>query len=108
MNGYIFQNQEVRYNRSHRTCHRRWHGYKSYLSAHHIPYDPILVLQTRYSLVNGREGANSLLDRDDPLTAIFCSNDYLAIGAMEGGKDLGLPVPGDLSIVSWREQRRSS
>ena len=92
---------------SDRSFHR-WHGYKRCLRTHQIPYDPDLVLQTQYSLVSGREGAKSLLGRNDPPTAIFCSNDYLAIGAMEGAQDLSLQVPGDLSIVGFDDMEIAS
>ena len=92
---------------SDRSYHR-WHGYKRCLSDHQISYNPELVLQTRYSLVSGSEGARSLLSRDDPPTAIFCSNDYLAIGAMEGANELGLRVPEDLSIVGFDDMEIAS
>ena len=96
-----------RFNFSDRSFHR-WHGYKRCLNAHQIPYDPGLVLQTRYSLVSGREGAKSLLGRSDPPTAIFCSNDYLAIGAMKGAQELGLQVPADISIVGFDDMEIAS
>ena len=85
---------------SDRSFHR-WHGYKRCLKVHHIQYDPDLVLQTRYSLVRGREGVKSLLSLKKPPTAIFCSNDFLAIGAIEGARELGIQVPEDLSIVGF-------
>ena len=34
-------------------------------------------------------------------TAVFCSNDYLAIGAMEGAREKGFRVPEDLSVVGF-------
>jgi len=85
---------------SDRSFHR-WHGYRQCLKAHHIHYRSDFVLQTRYSLASGREGAKSLLSVENPPTAIFCSNDFLAIGAIEGARKLGLRVPDDLSIVGF-------
>ncbi|HEA69611.1 MAG TPA: LacI family transcriptional regulator [Desulfobacterales bacterium] len=79
----------------------RWHGYKRCLKAHRIPYRSDLILQTQYSLASGRDGVKSLLSRKNPPTAIFCSNDFLAIGAIEGARELGLRVPADLSIVGF-------
>ncbi len=85
---------------SDRSFHR-WHGYKRCLRAHHIPYRSDLIIQTQYKLTSGREGAKSLLCSKSPPTAIFCSNDFLAIGAIEGAREMGLKVPEDLSIVGF-------
>ncbi|UCD82036.1 MAG: LacI family DNA-binding transcriptional regulator [Desulfobacterales bacterium] len=92
---------------SDRSYHR-WHGYKKCLQDQEVQYDPDLVLQTQYSLVHGREGAKSLLNANNPPTAIFCSNDFLAVGAMEGARELGLEVPGDLSIVGFDDMEIAS
>lgn len=47
-------------------------------------------------------GAAGRADRRRPepvTTAVIASNDLLAIGAMQGLADVGLAVPGDVSIV---------
>lgn len=92
---------------SDRSFHR-WHGYKRCLKKYNIPYDADLVLQTQYSLAKGREAVKSLLSLEDPPTAVFCSNDFLAIGAMEGARELGLSLPGDLSIVGFDDMQIAS
>lgn len=38
---------------------------------------------------------------DDPPTAVFCMSDELAMGAMGRARDLGVEVPGDLSVVGF-------
>ncbi len=40
-----------------------------------------------------------LLRRRDRVTAVFCSNDEMAIGAIKAAKAAGLRVPQDLSIA---------
>jgi DNA-binding LacI/PurR family transcriptional regulator len=42
-----------------------------------------------------------MLQLETPPTAVFCSNDYLAIGVMEGARDAGLALPADLSVVGF-------
>ena len=95
------------FNFSDRSFHR-WHGYKKCLKDNHIKYDPNLVLQTVYSLSSGLEGVKSLLSLRSPPTAIFCSNDILAIGAMEGARESGISLPEDLSIVGFDDMKIAS
>ncbi len=47
----------------------------------------------------GRQGVNELLSRDHPPTGLIAINDMYALGAYAGARDLGLRIPGDLSIV---------
>ena len=35
------------------------------------------------------------------MTALFAANDVMAIGAMGAARELGLSVPGDLSIIGY-------
>lgn len=86
----------------------RWHGYKKCLCDNNIPYDPTLVVQTLYTLESGRQGIKSLLSTDNPPTAVFCSNDFMAIGAIQGAKELGIFTPENLSIVGFDDMAISS
>ncbi len=95
------------FNCSDRSFHR-WHGYKRCLKDNHIPYDPDLVLKTEYSLARGREGVKSLLSLKNPPTAVFCSNDFLALGAMEGARKAGISLPQDLSLVGFDDMQIAS
>jgi LacI family transcriptional regulator len=92
---------------SDRSFHR-WHGYRRCLRDCNIPYDPDLVIQTEYSLTSGREQVKSLLSLKNPTTSIFCSNDFLAMGAMQGARDLGINLPEDLSIVGFDDMQIAS
>jgi LacI family transcriptional regulator len=86
----------------------RWHGYKKCLRDNNIPYDSDLVVQTKYTLESGRQGIKSLLSTDDPPTAVFCSNDFMAFGAIQGAKELGVFTPENLSIVGFDDMAISS
>lgn len=79
----------------------RWDGYRSCLREAGIAYDNALLAQTTYRLESGREVIQQMLRQEKPPTAVFCSNDYLAIGVMEGARELGLRLPKDLSVVGF-------
>jgi DNA-binding LacI/PurR family transcriptional regulator len=51
------------------------------------------------TIQGGYEAARALLESDPKLTAIFATNDLPALGAMHAAADLGLNVPGDLSVI---------
>jgi LacI family transcriptional regulator len=96
-----------RFSFSDKSLHR-WHGYKKCLRDHRIAYDPALVLQTQYALENGREAIKVLLSLDQPPTAVFCSNDFMAIGAMQGAREFGVSTPRGLSIVGFDDMAIAS
>ncbi len=49
----------------------------------------------------GYEAAMQLMSADSPPTAIFCMNDYMALGALKALSDLDLSVPEDVSVVGF-------
>ncbi|MFH1152701.1 MAG: LacI family DNA-binding transcriptional regulator [Pseudomonadota bacterium] len=85
---------------SDRSFHR-WHGYRQCLLDNRIAYDSDLLIQVDYSLTGGRDSVKRMLSMAEPPTAVFCSNDYLALGAMKGAREMGLNLPGDLSIAGF-------
>ena len=40
----------------------------------------------------------------DPPTAIFCSNDMMALGCFEALKELGLRIPHDVAVVGYDDR----
>jgi len=86
----------------------RWHGYKKCLRDNGIPYDKELLVQTDYSLLGGRDSIKKLLSLASPPTAVFCSNDYIAFGAIKGAREMGLSLPKDLSIVGFDDMQTAS
>ncbi|MCP4023579.1 MAG: LacI family transcriptional regulator [Desulfobacteraceae bacterium] len=89
-----------RFNVSDRSFHR-WHGYKKCLRDNDISYDSSLLLQTDYALSGGRECVKQFMGLKKRPSAIFCSNDYLALGAIKGAREIGLVLPQDLSIIGF-------
>jgi DNA-binding LacI/PurR family transcriptional regulator len=62
-----------------------------------------LVAHGAFSVAGGRSALRALVEttNGDRPTAVICSSDLMAIGAMQEAGLLGLDVPGDLSVVGF-------
>jgi DNA-binding LacI/PurR family transcriptional regulator len=80
---------------------QRFEGYRSALEVHGVPYDPNLVVEGDYTLVDGKEAMQRLLSRPDLPTAVFAASDVLAMGALAAIKEAGLNVPEDISVAGY-------
>jgi DNA-binding LacI/PurR family transcriptional regulator len=76
----------------------RMQGFLQELNARDLPVT-VPVLGDWTADFGYRAGMQLLRWRD--VTAYFCSNDAMAIGMMHAARDLGLDVPGDVSIVGY-------
>ncbi len=56
----------------------------------------------------GYRGAAALLAAHPAITALFAANDVLAVGALGAARELGLDVPGDLSVVGYDDTSLAS
>lgn len=83
-------------------------GYRRALSEAGIAFDASLVGLGRYQQDTGREAAVRLLSRADRPTAIFAANDLSAIAVIDVAADLGLDVPGDLSVIGFDDVPEAS
>ena len=80
---------------------QRSKGYQAALAAAGVPYDPDWVRACSYDVQGGRDSARALLTDHPELTALFCYNDLVAIGALRASAGLGRRVPDDLAIVGF-------
>ncbi|MBB6638067.1 LacI family DNA-binding transcriptional regulator [Cohnella thailandensis] len=62
---------------------------------------PPVKLERAVGIREGRQQALKLLRAPDRPTAIFCCNDLIAIGLLQGAKELGLRIPADCSVVGF-------
>ena len=76
-------------------------GYRSALRTHHIPESPELEYVGGFFQPDGYAGASVFLDLAAPPTAIFASNDVMAMGVMDAVRHRGLRVPDDISVVGF-------
>ncbi|GIH91838.1 LacI family DNA-binding transcriptional regulator [Planobispora siamensis] len=81
----------------------RLRGYREALAEAGIAFDPGLVGHARATPETGEEATARLLDRPG-VTALFCFNDRMAIGAYRAIRRRGLRVPEDVSVVGYDDQ----
>lgn len=63
---------------------------------------PVVVDAGQFSYHAGYEAAGKLRELDEMPDGVFCANDILAIGFLDGvRRELGLGVPDDISIVGF-------
>lgn len=84
--------------------HERLVGFRQVLTRHDIPIDESLILEAPSETLPGYAVAREILARPDRPTALFCYNDRMAMGAYRAATELGLDIPGDLSIVGFDNQ----
>jgi len=80
---------------------QRLEGYRRGLAAAGIPFDERLVVSTGFNRDGGALGIDSLLAGVAPFTAVCSANDLLALGALERFAELGITVPGDVSVAGF-------
>lgn len=77
----------------------RRRGFEQALADAGIPPASVRHEHGDFTIEGGHRAAMRLLKGGRPPTAIFAASDEMAIGAMIAARDLGLDVPGDLSVV---------
>ena len=80
-------------------------GYEQALHAAGIKRDRKLTAAGDFSVEAGIRAVESLLAKQQRFTAVFCSNDEMAIGALRAIKAKGLRVPEDMSVIGFDDIR---
>ncbi|MCY8838256.1 LacI family DNA-binding transcriptional regulator [Bacillus atrophaeus] len=84
-----------------KSSQQRKEGYLSALIRHHIPINHEYSVKGQYDMESGFQAMDKLLALPHPPTAVFCSNDDMAIGAMNAIFAKGLRVPDDISVIGF-------
>jgi LacI family transcriptional regulator, galactose operon repressor len=83
----------------------RLDGYHAALDAAGIERDPDLITIGDWWQESGYDMTHRLLDLDEPPTAIFCCNDWMAMGAYDALRELGRSIPDDVAIIGSDDRR---
>src|SRR5829696_5983797 len=87
---------------SFRPTRLRLDGYKKALGSAGVRWEDVTVYECPENVPEeGAEAARILLAMDPRPTALLATSDQLAFGVIEAVKDMGLSVPGDVSVVGF-------
>jgi LacI family repressor for deo operon, udp, cdd, tsx, nupC, and nupG len=81
--------------------HERFAGYRDGLEQAGIAFDPALVWPGDWKLETGAQVGQRILAEGKPLSAVFCSNDEMAIGLLRAFASAGVRVPEDVSVAGF-------
>ncbi|MBX5478835.1 MAG: LacI family DNA-binding transcriptional regulator [Pyrinomonas methylaliphatogenes] len=81
------------------TAEERFLGYRQALAKHRIRFDEKLVRACGFFEDQGYEAMRAWIEEGDLPSAIFATNDPVAIGAMRALEEAGIRVPDDISLV---------
>jgi LacI family transcriptional regulator len=87
---------------------RRKAGYERALRMYGIPLNERYFIPGRYDIESGYQGMQRLLQLDKRPSAVFCSNDDMAVGAMKACLECGLKVPEDISLAGFDDNHFSA
>ena len=84
-------------------------GFRECLADAGIELDEALVRVGSFDFSHGYESVSGLFSGEtESPTALFCSNDSIAFGALNRACELGIAVPGDLAIVGFDDLEQAS
>ncbi len=79
----------------------RYRGYRDALEENNIKLDRSIVIEGDFTFKSGELAAQQLLRLENPPSAIFASNDYMAAGVLKAAVQMRIPVPHELSVCGF-------
>ncbi|TPK93905.1 LacI family transcriptional regulator [Mesorhizobium sp. B2-4-12] len=79
----------------------RQEGVRTTLAEQGIAIRPRHFIEGEWKFEDGMKAFEKIMRTDDPPSAIICGNDYLAIGCMLKAREMGIDIPGDVSITGF-------
>lgn len=86
----------------------RQKGYMRALEDHGIRYNPDLVIKGNFDIRSGTDAFELMYARSVVPTAVFATNDMMAIGWIEAAQRRGYLIPNDISVVGFDNIQLSS
>ncbi|EGR1859363.1 substrate-binding domain-containing protein [Vibrio cholerae] len=79
----------------------RYEGYKRALAEAGIAINPDWIVESDFECEGGYQAFEKLYERGKLPSALFVSNDMMAMGVIQAASQRGLRVPGDLSLIGY-------
>jgi LacI family transcriptional regulator len=79
----------------------RYQGYLKALEKNGIPFQHGLTAEGAITYDGGYQCMRQLLSKNDLPTAVFATSDVMALGAKTAIEDVGLQIPGDISLIGF-------
>ncbi len=86
----------------------RTKGYITALIDNKIGINKDYMVQGSFTMDSGYKAMKDLLKIKPTPTAVFCSNDEMAVGAMKAIIQAGLNIPGDISVMGFDDSQFTS
>lgn len=89
---------------------RRMRGFMDAAEEAGVNLPPAALVEAGPRIADGRDAMRRLLARPKNRrpTAVYCTNDILAFGAMQAAYEAGLDIPGDVSVAGTDDVPQSS
>ena len=91
-----------------RSSNERLNGLTAALAAAGITLDPGYICEGDYGFDSGLAAARKLLALPERPTAIVAGNDIMAAGVLEAAAELGIDIPGGLSVAGFDDSDLAS
>jgi LacI family transcriptional regulator len=92
----IIKGNEINYE-----ARERLRGYRAAFLDRNLSPDPTLELTGDFTEASGFDAARNVIAMAQPPTAIFASNDAMAIGALGAIREASLRIPQDISVCGF-------
>lgn len=90
------------------TIREREEGFFRALTAADNPVRGDMLLRVDVGHGEGHIAMRNLLQRFERPTAVFCTSDLLAMGALDGARSLDVPVPAEVSVAGFDDVPQAS
>jgi len=80
---------------------QREEGYIKTLKEYNIDIKSKLIVEGDWTFKSGRDALDRFISNDQAPTAIFASNDLMALGLIQRAQEMNIKVPEDLSIIGF-------
>lgn len=83
------------------TSNERMAAFTQRLADLGVPVPSRYIRAGQFSNESGASAFSSLMQMEQPPTAIFCANDVIAIGALNAAAGLGISIPSEVTLVGF-------